>query len=154
GPRPGCARLRHPGPARAWRRRPGASLRHRVARPHREPFPRRACAGRIALTSSRRKPRGIFAMQKTLIAIAAVISCGAAQAQTKWDMPTPYSDGEFHTRNARAFAEDVKKNTGGALDITVHANQSLIKHPDTLRAVQTGQVNIGEILLGQFSNED
>jgi len=97
-------------------------------------------------------------MQKTLIAFAAVVAAfgtsGAAQAQTKWDMPTPYSDGEFHTRNAKAFAEDVKKNTGGALDITVHANQSLIKHQDTLRAVQTGQVNIGEILLGQFSNED
>src|SRR5262245_38887747 len=78
----------------------------------------------------------------------------AVQAQTKWDMPTPYSDGEFHTRNVKAFAEDVKKATNGALDITVHANQSLIKHADTLRAVSTGQVNIGEILLGQFANED
>ena len=93
-------------------------------------------------------------MQKTLIALAAVVACGAVQAQTRWDMPTPYSDGEFHTRNVKAFTEDVKKATGGALDITVHANQSLIKHADTLRAVSTGQVNIGEILLGQFANED
>ena len=69
-------------------------------------------------------------------------------------MPTPYSDGEFHTRNVRQFAEDLKKNTNGALEITVHSNQSLIKHADILRAVSTGQVNIGEILLGQFSNED
>jgi len=36
----------------------------------------------------------------------------------------------------------------------VHANGSLIKHPDILRAVGTGQVNIGELLLGQFGNED
>jgi TRAP-type C4-dicarboxylate transport system substrate-binding protein len=78
----------------------------------------------------------------------------SAGAQTKWDMPTPYSDGEFHTRNAKAFAEDVKKATHGQLDITVHSNQSLIKHADTLRAVSTGQVSIGEILLGQFANED
>jgi TRAP-type transport system periplasmic protein len=78
----------------------------------------------------------------------------AAQAQTKWDMPTPYSDGEFHTRNVRAFAEDVKKASGGQLDINVHSNGSLIKHPDILRAVSTGQVNIGEFLLGQFGNED
>src|SRR5258705_3240118 len=85
---------------------------------------------------------------------AAAVACGAAHAQTKWDLPTPYSDGEFHTRNVRAFAEDVKKNTNGALEVTVHSNQSLIKHPDTLRAVSTGQVNIGELLLGQFSNED
>jgi TRAP-type C4-dicarboxylate transport system substrate-binding protein len=88
------------------------------------------------------------------IALALTFASGTALAQTKWDMPTPYSDGEFHTRNVRQFAEDVKKNTNGALDITVHSNQSLIKHPDILRAVSTGQVNIGEILLGQFSNED
>jgi TRAP-type transport system periplasmic protein len=79
---------------------------------------------------------------------------GTAQAQTKWDMPTPYSDGEFHTRNVKQFVEEVKKNTGGALDITVHSNGSLIKHPDILRAVSTGQVNMAEFLLGQFGNED
>jgi len=78
---------------------------------------------------------------------------GTAQAE-KWDMPTPYSDGEFHTRNVRAFVEDVKKATDGALDITVHSNGSLIKHPDILRAVSTGQVPIAEFLLGQFGNED
>src|SRR3954464_2004123 len=85
---------------------------------------------------------------------AAAVACGASQAQTKWDMPTPYADGEFHTRNVRAFAEDVKKATGGKLDINVHSNGSLIKHPDILRAVSTGQVNIAEFLLGQFGNED
>jgi TRAP-type transport system periplasmic protein len=88
------------------------------------------------------------------IALALLFVPGAALAQTKWDMPTPYSDGEFHTRNVKQFAEDVKKNTNGALEITVHSNQSLIKHPDILRAVSTGQVNIGEFLLGQFANED
>ena len=93
-------------------------------------------------------------MRKTIIALAALAACGAAEAQTKWDMPTPYSDGEFHTRNIKQFVEDVKKNTNGALDINVHANGSLIKHPDILRAVSTGQVNIAEFLLGQFGNED
>ncbi|OAI53126.1 C4-dicarboxylate ABC transporter substrate-binding protein [Betaproteobacteria bacterium SCGC AG-212-J23] len=93
-------------------------------------------------------------MRKTIIALAALAASGAAQAQTKWDMPTPYSEGEFHTRNIKAFAEDVKKNTNGALDITVHSNGSLIKHPDILRAVSTGQVNVAEFLLGQFGNED
>ena len=92
----------------------------------------------------------------TRITFAALAACAtfAAQAQTKWDMPTPYSDGEFHTRNVKTFVEDVKKNTGGALDINVHANGSLIKHPDILRAVSTGQVNVAEFLLGQFGNED
>ncbi len=85
---------------------------------------------------------------------AALAISGAAQAQTKWDMPTPYSDGEFHTINVRQFVEDVKKATGGQVDINVHSNGSLIKHPDILRAVSTGQVAIGEFLLGQFGNEE
>ncbi len=92
--------------------------------------------------------------RNSLITVAALALCGSVHAQTKWDMPTPYGDGEFHTRNVRAFADDVKKATNGALEITVHSNGSLIKHPDILRAVSTGQVNIGEILLGQFGNED
>jgi TRAP-type C4-dicarboxylate transport system substrate-binding protein len=92
-------------------------------------------------------------MARTFIVALAVVAL-PVQAQTKWDMPTPYSDGEFHTRNVKQFVEDAKKNSNGALDITVHSNQSLIKHPDTLRAVSTGQVNIGELLLGQFGNED
>jgi TRAP-type C4-dicarboxylate transport system substrate-binding protein len=85
---------------------------------------------------------------------ALLVSVCAAHAQTKWDMPTPYSDGEFHTRNIVLYVEEVKKATNGSLDIVVHANGSLIKHPDILRAVSSGQVNIGEFLLGQFGNED
>jgi TRAP-type C4-dicarboxylate transport system substrate-binding protein len=94
-----------------------------------------------------------MAMLRIVFAALAVTVAGAAQAQ-KWDMPTPYADGEFHTRNVAAFVDDVKKATGGKLDIVVHSNGSLIKHPDILRAVSTGQVPIAEFLLGQFGNED
>jgi TRAP-type C4-dicarboxylate transport system substrate-binding protein len=92
-------------------------------------------------------------MKTTAFFAAAALAAGVAHAQ-KWDMPTPYSDGEFHTRNVVLFIEEVKKTTGGGLDIVVHSNGSLIKHPDILRAVSTGQVNIAEFLLGQFANED
>src|SRR5436305_751267 len=91
---------------------------------------------------------------KTLIGALAFALSWSAQAQTKWDMPTPYADGEFHTRNVRAFVEEVQKASGGKLVIQVHSNGSLIKHPDILRAVSTGQVNIAEFLLSQFGNED
>jgi TRAP-type C4-dicarboxylate transport system substrate-binding protein len=92
---------------------------------------------------------------KTVLAgIAAACLPLVAQAQTKWDMPTPYSDNEFHTLNVKRFTQDVKQLTNGQLDIVVHSNGSLIKHPDVLRAVSTGQVNIAEFLLGQFGNED
>ena len=93
-------------------------------------------------------------MKRTIAAAAALTFFGVASAQTKWDMPTPYSDGEFHTRNVRQFVEDAQKASGGKLEIVVHSNGSLIKHPDILRAVSTGQVNIAEFLLSQFGNED
>ncbi len=93
-------------------------------------------------------------MKRLAIFAAAALAVGSAHAQTKWDMPTPYSDGEFHTRNVKSFVEDVQKATGGKLAIQVHSNGSLIKHPDIMRAVSTGQVNIAEFLLGQFGNEE
>jgi TRAP-type transport system periplasmic protein len=92
-------------------------------------------------------------MLRSLFMALAAVSLGA-QAQTKWDMPTPYADGEFHTRNVAAFAEDVKKMTAGKLELQVHSNGSLIKHPDIMRAVSTGQVNVAEFLLGQFGNDE
>jgi TRAP-type C4-dicarboxylate transport system substrate-binding protein len=93
-------------------------------------------------------------MKRIYVAVAAAALAGSVQAQTKWDMPTPYSDGEFHTRNVKTFVEDAQKASGGKLEIVVHSNGSLIKHPDILRAVSTGQVNIAEFLLGQFGNEE
>lgn len=93
-------------------------------------------------------------LKPIFVAFASLALAGTVQAQTKWDMPTPYSDGEFHTINVKLFVEDVKKATGGQIDINVHSNGSLIKHPDMLRAVSTGQVPIAEFLLGQFGNEE
>ncbi len=95
---------------------------------------------------------------KTGLAITATLMTGflggTAFAQTKWDMPTPYADGNFHTRNVKQFADEVKAATGGKLEITVHANASLIKLPEIKRAVQTGQVAIGETLMSTMGNED
>ena len=87
-------------------------------------------------------------------ALAAGLAFGSAQAQTKWDMPTPYADGNFHTKNVKQFAEDIKAASGGKLELVVHSNASLIKHPDIKRAVQTGQVPIGEFLVSVISNEN
>ncbi len=93
-------------------------------------------------------------LRRILLAAGAFALATTAGAQTKWDMPTPYVDSEFHTQNIRMLADEIKKASNGQLEIVVHSGQSLIKHPDILRAVSTGQVPIGEFLLGQFSNED
>jgi len=88
-----------------------------------------------------------------LLAAAVFGGSGAAQA-AKWDMPTPYPDGNFHTQNIRQFADEVKAATGGKVEIVVHSNGALIKHPEIKRAVQTGQVPLGEVLISSLSNED
>jgi TRAP-type C4-dicarboxylate transport system substrate-binding protein len=86
-------------------------------------------------------------------ALTLTAGTGAVHAQVKWDMPTPYPDTNFHTRNIRQFVEDVNKGTGGKLQITVHPANSLIKMAEMKRAVQTGQVPIAEVLMSVLSNE-
>ncbi|MGH8697345.1 MAG: C4-dicarboxylate ABC transporter substrate-binding protein, partial [Burkholderiales bacterium] len=80
-----------------------------------------------------------------LLAIAALaVAFGSVQAQTKWDLPTAYPAGNFHTENIQQFADEVDKATGGKLKIVVHANASLFKAPEIKRAVQGGQAQVGE----------
>jgi TRAP-type C4-dicarboxylate transport system substrate-binding protein len=92
--------------------------------------------------------------RQILAAAALAAAFGAAQAQTKWDLPTAYPATNFHTENIQQFASDVEKATGGKLRITVHPNASLFKAQEIKRAVQGGQAQAGEILLVNFSNED
>ena len=87
-------------------------------------------------------------------AVAMAFSASTTMAQTKWDMPTPYSPAIFHTENIQQFANDVEKASGGKLKIQVHANASLLKMPEIKRGIQSGQVQMGEILLAAYANED
>ena len=89
----------------------------------------------------------------SLAAAALLALSGTASAQTKWDMPTAYAPANFHTEIAVAFAAEVDKATAGKLKITVHPNASLFKAPEIKRAVQTGQAQVGEVLLVNFENE-
>jgi TRAP-type C4-dicarboxylate transport system substrate-binding protein len=67
-------------------------------------------------------------------------------------MPTPYGDANLPTQIAYQFAEEIKTNTDGELDIVVHSGASLIKHPEIPRAVRTGQVQLGEVFIGIMGN--
>ncbi len=89
-------------------------------------------------------------------ACAAAFACAApyAAAQTKWDLPAGYPAGNPHTQNLTQFAADVAKATGDKLTITVHPNGSLFKAPEIKRAVQTGQAQIGEVLMSLLENEN
>ena len=85
---------------------------------------------------------------------AAVIATTPALAQTSWDMATPYPEAEFHTKNIRQFVEDVEQAPDGGLQITVHSGQSLFKHPEIKRSVQTNLVPMGEVLMSNLLNEN
>ena len=94
-------------------------------------------------------------MTKNLICTA-ILSLGLASTAfaEKWDMPTPYGDGNHPTQVAISFAKEVSEKAGDKLDIKVHSGGSLIKHPEIHRAVKSRQVQIGEVFIGRLGNND
>lgn len=77
----------------------------------------------------------------------------SAQAQTSWTMASGYPESSFFTQNIRQFIKEVEEKSGGKLKIDLRSNDSLIKLDAVKRAVQSGQVQIGEIRLGVYGNE-
>ncbi len=92
---------------------------------------------------------------KTVSMVGAVIafSSGAAYAD-KWDMPMAYSATNFHSAVGAEFAKCITTGTGGDIEVVTHPGGSLFKGADIKRAIQTGQVPIGERLLSGHQNEN
>jgi TRAP-type C4-dicarboxylate transport system substrate-binding protein len=88
------------------------------------------------------------------LAAPALLAAGSALAQQRWQMASAYPDGNFHTRNIRDFLGDVEKETGGRVAVQLHSNAALLPMPQIKAGVQRGQVQLGEILLTAYSNED
>jgi TRAP-type C4-dicarboxylate transport system substrate-binding protein len=88
------------------------------------------------------------------MAAAMALTSAPAGAQTKWNLAAAYAAGNYHTENLVWFADEVKKATGGKLEITVHPGASLFKAPEIKRAVGTGQAQAGEVLISIHENED
>lgn len=84
--------------------------------------------------------------------LAAALAAGPAFAE-KWNLPTRSNERNYFTRNIQQFADEVRKGTDGKVDIVIHPEDALIKQPEVKRAVQTGQVQIGEFLMSLHSNE-
>lgn len=87
----------------------------------------------------------------TAIALTGALPAMAAET---WDMPMAYSASNFHSVNGMEFAQCVTDGTDGEIAITVHPGGSLIAGADIKRAIQTGQVQIGERLLSGHQNEN
>ncbi|MEM9740797.1 MAG: C4-dicarboxylate ABC transporter substrate-binding protein, partial [Pseudomonadota bacterium] len=69
-------------------------------------------------------------------------------------MPMAYSGSNFHSVTGAEFAQCVTTGTGGEIEIVTHPGGSLFAGADIKRAIQTGQVPIGERLLSGHQNED
>ena len=95
----------------------------------------------------------IFKNALALGGLAAAALTSSAALADRWNMPVRSNERNYFTQNIMQFAEDVKKATDGKLEIVIHPEDSLIKQPDIKRAVQTGQVQIGELLMSIHSNE-
>lgn len=96
-------------------------------------------------------------MTKMTLSLGASLALGlAASAATaeKWDMPMAYSASNFHSEMGQVFADKAREYTGGNIDITVHPGGSLFKGGEIKRAIQTGQVPIGERLMSAHANEE
>lgn len=72
----------------------------------------------------------------------------------KWDMPMAYSETNYHSAIGTEFAECVTIGTSGSIEIVTHPSGSLFKGAEIKRAVETGQVPIGERLLSGHQNEN
>ena len=77
------------------------------------------------------------------------------RSETKtWDMPTAYPADNYQTETAQFFADMVNSCADGEIKIIIHAGGSLFKGNEIKRAVETGQVPIGERLLSVHSNDN
>ena len=90
----------------------------------------------------------------TSIAFASLATVALADGHAQsWDMPMAYAATNYHSEQGALFAERVKEYTNGAINITTHPGGSLFGGGDIKRAVQTGQVPIGERFMSAHANE-
>jgi TRAP-type transport system periplasmic protein len=94
---------------------------------------------------------------KVVRSLAFMALAGAAliaSAQTKWDMPTGYPIGNPHTVTLTQLGKDIEFETKGKLKVVVHPNGSLLKAPEIMRGVESGQVQAGEVLMSLLVNQN
>lgn len=91
----------------------------------------------------------------TRLGAALALTClaSAAQAETKWVMASGYPEDSFFTKTIRQFIADVEAGTNGEVKIDLRPNGELIKLDAIRRAVQSGQIQLGEIRFGVYGNE-
>ncbi len=96
--------------------------------------------------------RGVVAATGLSLLLAAPAS--AADAEYKLTFASPYPDALFLVKNIRMFIEDLEKNSDGRIAIDFYPAQSLFNHSEAMQATRTGQVDMAELQLTQFANQE
>ena len=95
-----------------------------------------------------------FRISAVAAGLSGLLAANGALAAQQWNMATAYPDPFFHTKNIHQFVKEIAEASKGDLKITVHSAQSLYKLPEIHRAVQSGQIQMGETIVSLLANED
>lgn len=71
-----------------------------------------------------------------------------------WKMASGYPDASYLTQSLVTFLDELKSETAGEIDVTLHNNQSLVKLQDIPRAVRSNQVALGQVYTANLGNQD
>lgn len=93
-----------------------------------------------------------LALATTFTATTIVTEASAQEVQLTF--ASPYPDALFHVENIRKFIEDIETSSDGRIAINFYPAQSLFNHSEAMQAVRTGQVDIAELQLTQFANQE
>jgi TRAP-type C4-dicarboxylate transport system substrate-binding protein len=92
------------------------------------------------------------------LALAMLLSTACslpAFAETRLTLVSVWPDANFHVKNLRTFAAEVKKVTNGEVIIDVHSGGDLgMKGPELLASVRDGIVDMGDLLMSQQVGEE
>lgn len=92
------------------------------------------------------------------LALAMLLSTACslpAFAETRLTLVSVWPDANFHVKNLRTFAAEVKKVTNGEVVIDVHSGGDLgMKGPELLASVRDGIVDMADLLMSQQVGEE
>lgn len=87
-----------------------------------------------------------------LISTALAFATPAVAAE--WTMVSGLPDTSYFNKNYMEFIQEVEKESGGELKIKFYGNGTLVKRDAIRRAIQSGQVQMGEVDFTVMTNEN
>lgn len=97
-------------------------------------------------------------MQLFRTAFVSAVLCAALTTQghavVEWSLATGLPDDNFFSKNYMQLIQDVETASKGELKIKYYGNNTLVKRDAIRRAIQTGQIQMGEVDFINLSNEN